>query len=156
MLHDPKVVFLDEPTIGLDVIAKDNIRKFILEMNKLGTTFILTTHDLGDVEHLARKVIVINHGEIVFNDQLKGLRNHIGSRKIIKLITREQLPDLNFPGVSTIKPVSNYEVELELDVSVIELNQFITDINKRSIIADISIQDIPIEELIKQLYLSKN
>jgi ABC-2 type transport system ATP-binding protein len=156
MLHDPQVVFLDEPTIGLDVIAKDNIRKFILEMNKLGTTFILTTHDLGDVEHLARKVIVINHGEIVFNDQLKGLRNHIGSRKIIKLSTREQLPELNIPGVSTIKVISNYEVELELDVSVIELNQFITNINKQSISADISIQDIPIEELIKQLYLSKS
>ena len=154
MLHDPQVVFLDEPTIGLDVIAKDNIRKFILEMNKLGTTFILTTHDLGDVEHLARKVIVINHGEIVFNDQLKGLRNHIGSRKIIKLSTREQFPDLNIPGVSVTKPISNYEVELELDVSVTELSQFITDVNKRSIIADISIQDIPIEELIKQLYLT--
>jgi len=67
MLHQPKIVFLDEPTIGLDVIAKDKIREFILEMNKNGVTFILTTHDLGDIEHLAKRVIVVNHGEIVFN-----------------------------------------------------------------------------------------
>jgi ABC-2 type transport system ATP-binding protein len=156
MLHDPQVVFLDEPTIGMDVIAKDNIRKFILEMNKLGTTFILTTHDLGDVEHLARKVIVINHGEIVFNDQLKGLRNHIGSKKIISLKTREQLPDLNKPGIRIIHPISIFEAELELDVAVIELQNFINYVNAGSIIADISIQDVPMEDLIKKLYISGN
>jgi len=67
MLHNPEIVFLDEPTIGLDVIAKDKIREFILEMNKQGVTFILTTHDLDDVERLAQRVIVINHGQIVFD-----------------------------------------------------------------------------------------
>jgi ABC-2 type transport system ATP-binding protein len=155
MLHEPKVVFLDEPTIGLDVIAKDSIRKFILEMNNLGTTFILTTHDLSDVEHLARRVIVINHGEIVFNDQLKGLRKHIGSSKIIKLNSIEPLPDFNYPGIRVTKAISNYEVELELDLSVTDLNRFISEINDSRGIADISIEDIPIEDLVKQLYQQK-
>lgn len=59
MLHAPKIVFLDEPTIGLDVIAKERIRNFILEQNRKGTTFILTTHDLGDVEQLANRVVVV-------------------------------------------------------------------------------------------------
>lgn len=152
MLHDPQVVFLDEPTIGLDVFAKDTIRQFILEMNKKGTTFILTTHDLGDVEHLARRVIVINHGEIVFNNDLKGLRQHIGSKKIIKLSTREQLPGLDLLGIRILKPATAYEVELELDTTIIPLNDFIQEINSRSLIADMSVQDVPIEELIKELY----
>ena len=77
MLHKPRVVFLDEPTIGLDVIAKEKIREFILEQNKKGTTFILTTHDLEDVEHLAKRVIVINHGEIVYDDSMDKLRNYL-------------------------------------------------------------------------------
>ena len=70
MLHEPKIVFLDEPTIGLDVIAKRKIRDFIREMNKKGTTFILTTHDLEDVEQLADNVIIINHGQKVFDGAL--------------------------------------------------------------------------------------
>ena len=74
MLHKPRVVFLDEPTIGLDVIAKEKIREFILEQNKKGTTFILTTHDLEDVEHLAKRVIVINHGEIVYDDSMDKIK----------------------------------------------------------------------------------
>jgi ABC-2 type transport system ATP-binding protein len=154
MLHDPQIVFLDEPTIGLDVIAKDNIRKFILEMNKNGATFILTTHDLGDVEHLAKKVIVINHGEIIFNNDLKGLRNYIGCRKLVKLCTRELLPDLTMPGVQVTRLVSGYEAEMELDTATVELNDFIAEINRKSIIADMSIRDVPIEDLIKELYKS--
>lgn len=70
MLHRPDIVFLDEPTIGLDVIAKENIREFITKMNRKGVTFILTTHDLDDVEQLAERVIVINHGEVVFDDSI--------------------------------------------------------------------------------------
>lgn len=77
MLHDPKIVFLDEPTIGLDVIAKDTIRDFIKAKNRSGTTFILTTHDLQDVEQLAHRVIVINHGKKVYDDTLQALRSNL-------------------------------------------------------------------------------
>jgi ABC-2 type transport system ATP-binding protein len=80
MLHTPKIVFLDEPTIGLDVIAKDNIREFIVEQNKRGITFILTTHDLDDVEHLAKRVIVINHGELAFDGNMQKLKRHLGQK----------------------------------------------------------------------------
>jgi len=81
MLHNPEIVFLDEPTIGLDVIAKDKIREFILEMNKQGVTFILTTHDLDDVERLAQRVIVINHGQIVFDNSIDALREALRGEK---------------------------------------------------------------------------
>src|SRR5690554_2193380 len=120
MLHQPKIVFLDEPTIGLDVIAKDKIREFILEMNKNGVTFILTTHDLGDIEHLAKRVIVVNHGEIVFDDSIITLRGRLGMQKIISVTTIRPLPALDLPGIKITDWISDYKVELELDLSVCE------------------------------------
>ncbi len=107
MLHNPQIVFLDEPTIGLDVIAKQSIRAFIKEMNTAGVTFILTTHDLDDVEHLARRVVVINRGEIVFDGVLGALRNHLGTRKLVRVSTREPLPCLERPGIGCVTRVSD-------------------------------------------------
>lgn len=152
MLHQPEIVFLDEPTIGLDVIAKDKIREFILEMNKKGVTFILTTHDLSDIEHLARRVIVVNHGEIVFDDTITTLRRHWGEKKLIAVSTVYPLPDLTRPGVTVTKRISDYQAELELDLAVYELNKFIALVNKSSTIRDLSVQEPPIEETIKVLY----
>ena len=155
MLHKPEIVFLDEPTIGLDVIAKDKIREFILEMNREGVTFILTTHDLGDVEHLARRVIVVNHGEIVFDNSINTLRSHLGVKKIIAVSTERPLPDLALPGINITNRISDYKAELELDFSVLELNKFIALVNKSSTINDLSVQEPPIENVIKELYQLK-
>lgn len=152
MLHNPKIVFLDEPTIGLDVIAKDNIREFILEQNKRGITFILTTHDLDDVEHLAKRVIVINHGELVFDGNMQKLKSHLGQKKIVQLSTHEPLPALQNESIRIIRSISSYEVELELDVARTPLNQFIQQINAHSTIRDLSIQELPIDQIIKELY----
>jgi ABC-2 type transport system ATP-binding protein len=152
MLHSPRIVFLDEPTIGLDVIAKDTIRQFIQEQNQQGVTFILTTHDLDDVEHLAKRVIVINHGEVVFNDSMKELKSHLGQKKIVHLATHEILPALTQPGINILQTISRYEVELELDVAQLPLNQFIQDLNASSSIRDLAIQELPIERVIKELY----
>jgi ABC-2 type transport system ATP-binding protein len=155
MLHEPQVVFLDEPTIGLDVIAKDRIREFILEMNEQGVTFILTTHDLSDVERLARRVIVINHGEIVFDDTLTALRGHLGAKKAIRLSTFQPLPDFDAAGITVTRLISVYEAELELDTSMVGMNRFIKDINDTFVIHDIAIDELPIERVVKELYGSK-
>jgi ABC-2 type transport system ATP-binding protein len=152
MLHNPKIVFLDEPTIGLDVIAKEKIRVFIKEMNRQGVTIILTTHDMDDVEHLARRVIVINHGEIVFDGKMDALKNHLGTKKIVHLATHEVLPDLNTKGVENVRMLSDYEAELELDLAKIELNRFIKIINEHNTLSDITIHEPPIETVIKKLY----
>ncbi len=152
MLHRPKIVFLDEPTIGLDVIAKDKIREFILEQNKRGTTFILTTHDLEDVEHLAKRVIVVNHGEIVFDNTMEKLRTHLGDKKTVHVTTRKKLPSLELPGIFIRKQLSDRDVELELDLSVMKLNEFIKKLNEESIINDMSIDSMEIENIIKDLY----
>ncbi len=84
LLHDPKLLFLDEPTIGLDVVAKERIREFIRTINReRGTTVILTTHDLGDVEKLCERVIMIDHGKIMFDGALETLRRRFGEGRIL-------------------------------------------------------------------------
>ena len=152
MLHRPTVVFLDEPTIGLDVIAREAIHSFITEMNAGGVTFILTTHDLTDVEMLARRVIVINHGEIVFDDTLQRLRRFFGSRKKIKLVTEESLEGLELPGLSLIEKRTANDADYELDLSTLGLDGFISRVGEKRRIKDMSIEEIPIESVIKQLY----
>jgi|SRR5690554_788291 len=152
MLHNPEIVFLDEPTIGLDVIAKETIRNFIEEMNKRGVTFILTTHDLGDIEHLAHRVIFINNGEIIFDDSIDLLRHQLGDKKYIELKTERELDGQALPGVECRRKLSGREFELELDVSNIRLNEFIEVINREAGILDISIQELPLERAIRVLY----
>lgn len=152
MLHKPRVVFLDEPTIGLDVIAKEKIRDFILEQNKRGTTFILTTHDLEDVEYLAKRVIVINHGEIVFDDSMEKLKYHLGEKKAVHLTTRRKVKLTNQDGIIIRNQLSDYDIEVLLDLSVVKLNEFIQRINEESDINDMSIEGLKLEHIIKDLY----
>jgi ABC-2 type transport system ATP-binding protein len=155
MLHRPRVVFLDEPTIGLDVIAKETIRDFIRRMNAEGVTFILTTHDLADVESLARRVIVVNHGELVFDDTLESLRGYFGSRKRIRLVTARAAADLDLGGLEETGRESDTDVSYELNLAVTPLNRFIARANERTEIRDMSIEEIPIERVIKDLYERK-
>jgi len=94
MLHKPKIVFLDEPTIGLDVIAKAKIREFIQKINNNGTTFILTTHDLEDVKQLADHVIIINHGVKVYDDTLKNLQMNLGEPKTVTITVEKPMEEI--------------------------------------------------------------
>ena len=104
------------------------------------------------MEHLAQRVIVINHGEIVFDGQMDSLKNYLGSKKKVRLATHEKLPVLKKRGVENIHMLSDYEAELELDLAKIELNSFIKSINKKNTIRDISIHEPSIEAVIKKLY----
>jgi ABC-2 type transport system ATP-binding protein len=158
MLHRPKIVFLDEPTIGLDVIAKAKIREFIMDMNKKGTTFILTTHDLEDVKQLADNVIVINHGKKVFDDSLQNLQLNLGEKKIVEL-TLEQpfeagaaLPD----SVSILEQKSPLEITLEVDASKIAIGDFIKFLSSKFSLTDIAVKELPMEEIITHIYNEKS
>lgn len=156
MLHAPRIVFLDEPTIGLDVIAKERIRDFILEQNRRGVTFILTTHDLGDVEQLAGRVVVVNYGEIVFDDTVDSLRKLSGIKKRVELATKKEMPDLSsMSGVQLTGRTSPCHAELELDMEQLELNRFLQYVNQNYIISDLTMSDPPIESVIKELYTQK-
>ncbi|MDA3846645.1 MAG: ATP-binding cassette domain-containing protein [Vallitaleaceae bacterium] len=153
MLHDPPIVFLDEPTIGLDVIAKEVIRKFIKEMNAKGTTFILTTHDLDDIELLANRVVVINHGSIVFDDSLTNLMGKLGHKKIVKVILSQAYAGTTLKSGLEYEKNSELELEFTLDTSQMSLKAFMDHIAGELEIKDISIESEDIETVIKELYL---
>lgn len=155
MLHKPKIVFLDEPTIGLDVIAKQRIRAFIKEMNAQGTTFILTTHDLEDVEQLAQKVIIINHGQKVFDDSLFNLQLNLGVKKIIQLTLTKPISNLNINNANIIEKKSDLEYTLEVNLENSSISAFIRELTTRCEFSDISIKELPMEKIITQIYESQ-
>lgn len=152
MLHKPKVVFLDEPTIGLDVIAKQKIRDFIQAMNKTSTTFILTTHDFEDVEQLAQKVIIINHGKKVFDDSLKNLTTYLGAKKVIHLTFHKVVTDIKVPGVKLLNQPSPYEMSLELDQDILSIGDFLQLCSKQYGFNDICIKALPMDHIITNIY----
>lgn len=155
MLHRPSVVFLDEPTIGLDMISKEKVHDFIREMNRKGVTFLLTTHDLGDIEQLASRIVVINHGDKVFDDSMTVLRNFLGSKKTVYIRTEIPSQWNGINGVKILKQVSAIETELELDTDQLPLKEFIRMVNERFTMIDMSIDTLPIEQIIKELYKKK-
>lgn len=155
MLHSPKVVFLDEPTIGLDLLAKETIRNFILEMNHQGVSFILTTHDIEDIERLAHNVIIINKGEKVYADSLGSLKKYLGDKKMIRLIMKEKISDFSFPGVDEINHISEYEKELLIDRSHISVNDLLHMVGELGEVADMNIKEMDIEDIIKEIYRTK-
>ena len=155
MLHKPRIVFLDEPTIGLDVIAKTKIREFIQKTNASGTTYILTTHDLEDVKQLAEHVIIINHGDKVFDDTLQRLQLSLGEKKIVEL-TLENPIDLNsglVKGVRVLEQKSPLEFSLEVDISKTPIGDFIEDLSRKVSFSDIAVKELPMEKIITEIYL---
>lgn len=151
VLHRPKILFLDEPTIGLDMFAKETIREFVRYINKkFETTIILTTHDMDDIAHLAERVIVITNGSIVFDDSLEHLRDRAGSARTIRLVTEEQLPSLEKNGIRDVKHVGAYEATLTLDTEKLSLQEFITQLGAK--IQDLEVSRPNVEEIIKELY----
>ncbi|MDD5934142.1 MAG: ATP-binding cassette domain-containing protein [Clostridiales bacterium] len=154
MLHNPKVVFLDEPTIGLDVIAKQVIRDFIRAMNEQGTTFILTTHDLEDVEKLARNVIIINKGQKVFDGTIEDLRKNLGNKKVVELTVEDQkkFAKLEKEGIRLLSSEDKHKIKVEVNVDLFPMNEFIHYLSDAGEFRDISIQELPMEDIITSIY----
>ena len=152
LLHNPDIVFLDEPTIGLDVISKEKIREFIKKVNKdRGTTFLLTTHDLDDIENLCDKITIINKGKIVFDDTLSKLKEEIVNTKIIDVKFKEPV-DYKAPKGIKVNSKSRYEVRLEIDKGLHKTEKVINHIIKHHDIQDINVSNPSIENVIKKIY----
>ena len=152
MLHRPTVVFLDEPTIGLDVIAKATIRDFIQSMHAQGTTFLLTTHDLEDVERLAERVIIIGGGHKVFDGTLHDLRHSLGEKKIIELTLARPLTSTEIADLPIVSHQSELEVTLEVDTAVTTASDLLKALSARLEITDISIKELPMDQIITAIY----
>ncbi len=152
MLHEPEIVFLDEPTIGLDVIAKNKIREVVSEMNRKGTTFILTTHDLEDVEQLADNVIIINHGKKVFDDTLSSLKNALGSKKIITLTLSKPYIGDEIGGAKIISRENELDISLEIDTEKQSISEFLRGLTAYGDFRDISVKELPMDMIITRIY----
>ena len=115
LLHQPRVLFLDEPTIGLDVVARQELRDLLRTWNKEdGVTIFLTSHDAGDIESVAERVIVINHGLLVLDDHVENVRNRFLSKKVVSALFHHQLQKPSLACAKVLKS-SNYALQLEVD-----------------------------------------
>lgn len=154
MLHSPQILFLDEPTIGLDVEAKHAIRNFISEVNqKNGTTVILTTHDLDDVEQLCKRLIVINHGRIVEDGPLEAIIERMAPYRYLVVELLTPVDNMSHPIAEIVKK-ENHKVWLRFDKADITATQLISDLSSKYHIRDISVKEPNIEDMIREIYKS--
>lgn len=153
LLHSPKILFLDEPTIGLDAVSKIAVRDFVRTINKeKGVTVILTTHDMNDIEALAQRIIMIGKGSLLYDGNLQTLRNQFGSHKTIAIdyLENHHKP-LYIPGVS-ITSWSSERAVLQVDTGQIRISEVLTRLSNQVELLDVTIDAQPIEDIIIQLY----
>jgi ABC-2 type transport system ATP-binding protein len=145
-LHNPPVVFLDEPTIGLDVVVKAKIREIIKELLK-NTTVILTTHDIGDVDALCKRIIIIDKGTMLYDNSAENLKTFFGSYRTLKVKT---VDNVDYPNVTITKEDEWINILTKEDENpVMEILQ---NLQKTCNITDIKIEEITTEEIIKKIY----
>jgi ABC-2 type transport system ATP-binding protein len=152
LLHKPRIIFLDEPTIGLDVIAKQHIREVIKFLNeKEKVTIFLTSHDAGDVETLAKRTIVINHGQVVFDGSTDSFKKNYITSKTVEIVTDGDASNFNFVGGKVVER-SKYSLKVELDTGKAPIEKLLAYAVDNFNIKDINIFDPPMEEIIAAIY----
>lgn len=151
LLHKPKILFFDEPTIGLDPIAKDTLRKLIKKMNKeMGITIFFTSHDVGDIEEVCKRVIIINNGKIVLDDSMKKLKYNYLNKKIVEVNLKKKTKLEKRKGIKVLEANGSiYKIEIDMNITSIEEIMRLFSIDD---IKDISITSTSLEEIIKTIY----
>ena len=151
LIHNPKILFLDEPTIGLDAVSKKAVREFIKKINKQqNVTVILTTHDMADIEALAKRIILIGKGKVLYDGSLSKLKKEYDYLRKIRVYTKDKLKLKE----KFINKIINHDdgIEFIIDIRKIEINDFIKLISSQISIIDIDIDRGDIDELIVKLY----
>ncbi|SCZ09518.1 ABC transporter ATP-binding protein [Alkaliphilus peptidifermentans] len=155
LLHNPDILYLDEPTIGLDVVVKDNIRKFIKEINLIKkTTIILTTHDMADIEKLCSRVMVIDRGKLMYDGNLQILKNRYGTIESISAVVLSPNVDINklyLPGVIEVK-YNNQSINIKYDKTTLDSVEIIKKLMDNGKIKDLVIEGVEIDEVIRAMY----
>ena len=152
LLHAPALLFLDEPTIGLDITAKAAIRDFIREQAEVeGQTVLLTSHDTRDIELVCDRVIVINRGRIVVDAPTSELRRRFLSRKLVTLVSIAPRLEVNLPGV-TRRASADHTTILEVDTAAVRVEQVISAALALGGVEDVTIEDPPMEEVVHEIY----
>lgn len=166
LLHNPPVIYLDEPTIGLDIVVKDNIRNAIKEINeKYNTTVVLTTHDIGDIEELCDRIIIIDNGKKIYDGSLDDLMNTYGThRKVILEVKNvdktENIPFDSILNVSKddyeiVLDKSNNTVSVSFDKNQMNVSDVIENVMKETEVKDIKIIETELADIVKKIYKSE-
>jgi len=151
LMHKPEVLFLDEPTIGLDPVVKENIRSLIKVMNKeYKTTVFLTSHDVGDIEKLCKRIIIINEGKVVMDDSMDNLKYNYLNKKIIEVKMNNEINLSNENGITVLKQKGS-NLKLEVDTTIKNIGDVINLLNTDNIV-DINVSNIPLENIISEIY----
>lgn len=155
LLHQPKVLFLDEPTIGLDVVMQKKIRDFIKEYNrKCESTIILTSHYMGDIQELAKRVIIIDKGKIVFDGQLEEITKKYADHKLVSVIFSKKVERKDLKKIGKIKAFSFPKASLMIKKGAVSLAA--SELLKKFPIEDLNIEEPPIEDIIRELFTGKD
>lgn len=152
LLHDPKLLLLDEPTIGLDVVAQSAMHRCLYEFNQTRKiTILLTSHYMRDVETLCSRILVISGGKMVYDGQLQGLKDEFGKEKLIKVQFKNLVPDQVFSKFEQLEITGGI---VRLRVSKNDVPSVLAVVSQCEEVLDISIEDPPIEEVIEKLFVS--
>ncbi|SEO60923.1 ATP-binding cassette domain-containing protein [Paenibacillus sp. OV219] len=152
LLHSPSILFLDEPTIGLDAVSKIAVRHFIKEINKeRGVTVILTTHDMNDIEALADRILLIGKGKLLYDGSVAGLRGRFGTRRTITADYHENAKPIEIPGASLLSWTPERAI-ISVDTEQVMISEAITSLSSQVELLDVTIDTQPIEDIIVQMY----
>lgn len=154
LLHRPEIVFLDEPTIGLDVVAKARVRSFLQNINRSrGTTIVITSHDMDDIEALCDRVIIINHGRIEYDGALSRLVHEIQPRKQVRVTYANPVPSLALPSGLEVSTRSTDDPHIHrLEVSREDLGQLLEILPWQGEMVDLEVADADVDEIIRDLF----
>jgi ABC-2 type transport system ATP-binding protein len=152
LLHDPEILFLDEPTIGLDLVAKQRFRELLVRLNEQrGTTIFLTSHDVADIEHVAKRAVVINHGEVIYDDEVAAMRRTLLATKIVEVGLVSPIPAPSQAGVTLLEH-SDQLMRLVVDTTLTPIRAVMDELLAGPAVTDISVVDPPLEQVIGEIY----
>jgi ABC-2 type transport system ATP-binding protein len=160
MLHEPEILFLDEPTIGLDLLGKQRFRELLIRVNEeRRTTVFLTSHDVADIEHVARRVVVINHGAVIYDDEVAAMRRTLLATKLVEVGLQEPMTEAVVAqviggGGVTLAEHSPTTLKLVVDTARHPIRDVIDRLLTGCPVADLSVVDPPLERVIAEIYTS--
>ncbi len=156
LLHEPRIVYLDEPTIGLDISAKDRVREFLRDLRDEGTTIILTTHDLGDIEDICQRLVIIDEGRIVYDGDLTAVKDHFARHRTLHMQLADPLP---LPAVAARLPDTEVSegdgrgsYVVRFDRFALTVGEILTAITPLSEVQDLHIDEPAIEDVVRRVY----
>jgi ABC-2 type transport system ATP-binding protein len=154
VLHDPPLLYLDEPTIGLDLVAKARVRDFLAEINReRGVTILLTTHDLADVEALCRRMLVIDHGRLLYDGAIEELRRRYGThRTLVVDLDGGWDPAAPPPAGAELIKTEGSRAWLRFDRATASAADLIAAVAVRTPLGDVAIEEPAIEEIVRRIY----